>query len=138
MKPERTETTNNFNYGFTISEDELRRINTILTQQMKIAAINGKFVTVFRLQFKNLITGERNSVDQVLAESNAGQWKIKSLEIELYDEDVPSTQILLTVVPPWDWTAGKVKTSVYTIGKKGVQNGTTTEIYSGVQSTSCP
>ncbi len=42
------------------------------------------------------------------------------------------------VVPPWDWTAGKVKTSVYTIGKKGVQNGTTTEIYSGVQSACCP
>jgi len=45
---------------------------------------------------------------------------------------------LQTVVPPWDWTAGKVKTSVYTIGKKGVQNGTTTEIYSGVQSACCP
>jgi len=42
------------------------------------------------------------------------------------------------VVPPWDWTPGKVKTRVYTIGKKGVHDDTPTEIYSGVQSTSCP
>lgn len=42
------------------------------------------------------------------------------------------------VVPPWDWTPGKVKTRVYTIGKKGVQNGTATEIYSGVQSATRP
>ena len=44
----------------------------------------------------------------------------------------------IIVVPPWDWTAGKVKTSVYTIGKKGVHDDTTTEIYSGVQSASRP
>jgi glycosyltransferase involved in cell wall biosynthesis len=36
------------------------------------------------------------------------------------------------VVPPWDWTPGKVKTRVYTIGKKGVHHDTATEIYSGV------
>ncbi len=43
-----------------------------------------------------------------------------------------------TVVPPWDGTAGKVKTSVSTLGKKGVQHGTATEIYRGVQSTTRP
>ncbi len=42
------------------------------------------------------------------------------------------------VVPPWDWTPGKVKTRVYTIGKKRAHDDTTTEIYSGVQSASRP
>ena len=45
---------------------------------------------------------------------------------------------IVAVVPPWDWTPGKVKTSVYTIGKKGVHDDTPTEIYSGVQSASRP
>jgi hypothetical protein len=39
---------------------------------------------------------------------------------------------------PWDETPGKVKANVYTLDKKGVPNGTTTEIYSGVQSASRP
>ncbi len=59
------------------------------------------------------------------------------LPIRLDDTEIPGI-LQTTVVPPWDWTPGKVKTRVYTIGKKGVQNGTTTEIYRGVQSTTRP
>ena len=96
MKPERTETTEKSDYGFTLTEEELRRIYAILTQQMNIAVLHNKFISTFRLKFKNQITVERNSLEDVLAESNGGPWMIQSLEIELYDDSLQPTQILLT------------------------------------------
>ena len=86
MRPERTETTRKIHHGFTLTEQEIRRICTILTQQMNIAVLHNKFVSTFRLKFKNQIAVERNSVEDILTESNGGPWMIQSLEIELYDD----------------------------------------------------
>ncbi|HYT41682.1 MAG TPA: hypothetical protein VEP90_05010 [Methylomirabilota bacterium] len=96
MKPQRTETTEKSAYGFTLTEEELRRIYAIVTQQMHMAVLGNTFITVFRLQFKNQITVERHSVEDVLAETNGREWTIQSLELELYEDSLPPTQILLT------------------------------------------
>jgi len=81
--------------------------------------------------FKTYSAGVNTSRDSIAYDFSSKRLASKINQfVEDYNAEV--------VVPPWDWTAGKVKTSVYTIGKKGVQNGTTTEIYSGVQSACCP
>src|SRR5258708_3645161 len=89
MKPDRIEVSKSFNYGFVITEQELRRIYDTLVQQMIQAIGNQGFDTTFKLTYKNKITAQKPSLDDVLAENNGGQWEVQSLKITITNQNQP-------------------------------------------------
>jgi hypothetical protein len=72
-----------FEHGFVLDEQELRRIYNILVQQMNGNEPHELFDTTFTMIFKNKITVEKSSIDDVFSENNGGVWEIESLEIKL-------------------------------------------------------
>src|SRR6266849_1487565 len=83
----KTQVSRSFNYAFSLTEQELRRICDIAVQQMKRAVGTEKFTTIFRLKFKNDFEAEHNTIEEVISENNGGIWEIQSLTIEVYEGD---------------------------------------------------
>ncbi len=72
-----------FQHGFVLDEQELRRIYNILVQQMNESGPHELFDTTFTMIFKNKITEEKSSIEDVFTQNNVGLWEIESLEISL-------------------------------------------------------
>lgn len=58
-----------FEHGFVLNEQELRRIYNILVQQMNEVNSHEDFDTTFTMIFKNKITVEKSSIDDVFSEN---------------------------------------------------------------------
>lgn len=71
-------------YGFILSEQELKNIYNVLVQQIMI--ITSNFVSSFELNYKNGMLVERDTLNAVLSEENAGSLKICGLTIIILEE----------------------------------------------------
>ena len=80
-----------FQHGFVLDEQELRRIYNILVQQMNESNSHEDFDTTFTMVFKNKITVEKSSIEDVITENNGGLWEIESLEINLRSKNPSRT-----------------------------------------------
>ncbi len=77
--------------GFTLNEQEIRRIYSIITQQMKAVVPSDDYESTFTLTFKNKIEEQKTNIDDIFAESNGGAWEIQKLDIKVhykYDEEI--------------------------------------------------
>jgi hypothetical protein len=81
----RTEISKSFDYGFTLDEQELRRIYDTAFERMKIIAEKANVTSTFKLKFKNGKMHERASLDEALSEENSGEWTIQTLTITLFN-----------------------------------------------------
>jgi hypothetical protein len=72
-----------FPYKFILTEQSLRSVYNVMTQQMK--QVTDNFTSLFEIKFRDGATTEKNSLEEVLAEENSGIWKIRKLTIRLHD-----------------------------------------------------
>lgn len=80
------EANKSFNYGFILSESELRRFNDLIREQIK--KINSEPTINFNylLKFQNGVVAETDNIDIVLGQENEGSKKIISLEVNGSDQ----------------------------------------------------
>src|SRR5437660_694330 len=81
-------------YAFLLDEQELRRIYSILTQQ--IGKVVSDQESKFQVKFKNNVVMQKTSLDEYFTEQNGDIWAIQELEIILSDRtQYPSPKITL-------------------------------------------
>ena len=78
----KTELKKQFSHGFSLSEQELRRIHNTMTQQMKIKSKNA-INSFFEIKHKNGVRSEKATLDDIIAENNSGGWEIQELKMNL-------------------------------------------------------
>ena len=91
-----------FRHGFSLSEQELRRIHNTMTQQMKIQSKNA-ISSFFEIKHKNGIRSEKTTLDDIIAENNSGVWEIQELKMNLVSRSISletKIEIELRIPPP--------------------------------------
>jgi len=76
-----------FRHGFALTEQELRRLLDVLLQQMKRIAATRDPLVEFELDFRNGVTAQARSLDEVLSLENAGSGTVTCLKIMLRDKE---------------------------------------------------
>ena len=77
----KTEVRKDFNHGFVLTEDELRRLVDCATQAMKRVLPDQGFATRFHAKFKNGTIAECNGVEDLLGFDNSGATRIVGIHI---------------------------------------------------------
>jgi hypothetical protein len=98
----RTELSKPFTHGFMLTEQELRRIHDTMVQQMKRDG-RDVFSSLYELKYKNGGRAEKASLDDVIADTNNGEWIIQGLRMALLSKrfQPQETQIEIEFrVPP--------------------------------------
>lgn len=82
MKKHSVRSTKSFRHGFVLNEQELRRMDDLVLQQMRKEGLEniGKSYSVI---YKNGVVAHSNDLDDVLKEENSGSAKITSLSIQI-------------------------------------------------------
>lgn len=106
MTKMRTEVHKRYKKGFTLNEQELRRIHDVAFQQMKQLIGADNVTSIFRMRSKNNFLAEKNSIDEIIVENNGGEWEIQQLTIlvldkkELESEKLPVPSIRIVFEKP--------------------------------------
>lgn len=75
-----------FSVGFSLTEQELRRIHNTMVQQMKIKSKN-TISSFFELRYKNGVRAEKATLDEIIADNNSGEWEIQELKMNLVSKN---------------------------------------------------
>lgn len=79
----RTEAQRGFLHGFVLTEQELRRIVDLATQQLSKVLPPSEIVYKFALRFRNGAIATTSSIEEVLAQENMGSGAIVRLELTI-------------------------------------------------------
>lgn len=79
----KSESSKSFHHGFELSEQEIRRIFDILSQQMRSIAKHDGFETNFEVKFDNGVIASPLSLDEITSQENLGSSAIRRLKINI-------------------------------------------------------
>lgn len=82
MKKHSVRSTKSFQHGFVLNEQEIRRLNDLIVEQIK-KELDEKVGKSYSVIYKNGVVGQSNNLDDVLKEENSGSAKIISISIQI-------------------------------------------------------
>lgn len=91
----RSEASKSFKHGFTLTEQELRRIYDQVCQQIKSTKQDGDITSDFTLKFKNGVISNPTSLDEILSQENLGSSAIQRLSITVHGNNVENSKIFV-------------------------------------------
>lgn len=83
--------TKKYEFGFVLSEIELRRVIDISKEQISKSTSTDEIVEEIDVSFKNGVIAQNLTIEQVLALENAGANRIVTIDISVYKKNTPES-----------------------------------------------